>query len=96
MTIEEKISFLNQVKIILLDNNSWLDGTKEPIEESFDAAIKSLEAWGKVRAEIEEKMHTEISKHYDKESLMYHSFGLSDGLKDAIDIIDKHLAEVSE
>lgn len=43
MTIEEKISFLNQVKIILLDNNSWLDGTKEPIEESFDAAIKSLE-----------------------------------------------------
>ena len=68
------------------ESMSYLDALKE---------IKRLkETLNKIRAEIEEKMHTEISKHYDEESLMYHSFGLSDGLKDAIDIIDTHISEL--
>ena len=48
-----------------------------------------------IKTEIEKKLNEEVKKKYDKESLMYHSFGLSDGLKDAIDIIDKY-REVSK
>lgn len=83
MTIEEKISFLSQVKIILLDNNSWLDGTKEPIEESFDAAIKSLEAWGKLRSEI-----MAIGNWRNKSEIS------DNGVKDCLAIIDRHTAEI--
>ena len=39
----EAIEILKQIKDILLHNNSWLESTHDPITESFDIAIKSLE-----------------------------------------------------
>jgi hypothetical protein len=39
----EAIKILKQIKDILLHNNSWLESTYNPIAESFDIAIKSLE-----------------------------------------------------
>lgn len=39
----EAIEILKQIKDILLHNNSWLESTHNPIIESFDIAIKSLE-----------------------------------------------------
>ena len=39
----EAIECLKQVKHILLNNNSWLESTHDPITQSFDKAIKSLE-----------------------------------------------------
>ena len=50
----------------------------------------------KIRAEIEKNLHEEVKKKYDEESLMYHSFGLSDGLKDALEIIDKYRGDTDE
>lgn len=85
----------------------WIDG-KEYCAKTLLSEVKRLRqevlAGAKlhnyilndIRTEIEEQMHTEISKHYDEESLMYHSFGLSDGLKDAIDIIDKYKGVIQE
>lgn len=85
----------------------WIDG-KEYCAETLLSEVKRLRqevlAGAKlhnyilndIRTEIEEEMNTEISKHYDEESLMYHSFGLSDGLKDAIDIIDKYKGVMQE
>ena len=39
----EAIGILKQIKDILLNNNSWLESTHDPITQSFDKAIKSLE-----------------------------------------------------
>jgi len=87
MTIEEKISFLKQVKILLLESNSWLEDTKEPIRESFDTAIKSLEAWEKVKEEIKA---LEMKDEYgDVRSDVIHTW-------EVLAIIDKHLSEVEK
>lgn len=89
MTIEEKISVLKQVKETLLASNSWLESTKNPIEESFDAAIKSLEAWEKLRKEIYEIATKSIESHIsDRE----HYVLIRES--DVLNIIGKHLAEV--
>ena len=38
------INFLDQVREILLDDKSWIESTKQPINEAFDMAISALEA----------------------------------------------------
>ena len=43
MTTNEAISFLSQLKDILLNSNSWTESTKEPIKEAFSLAIHALE-----------------------------------------------------
>lgn len=43
MTREEAISLLTQVNKILVNNNSWLENTHEPLNMAFDMAIKVLE-----------------------------------------------------
>lgn len=43
MTREEAISLLSQVNKILVNNNSWLENTHEPLNMAFDMAIKALE-----------------------------------------------------
>ena len=43
MTREEAIEFLEHVKYVLLHSNSWLTSTHNPIEQSFDMAIKALQ-----------------------------------------------------
>lgn len=42
MTKEEAIVFLRQVQQIMLESNSWLESTHEPIKEAFDMAIEAL------------------------------------------------------
>jgi hypothetical protein len=43
MTKEEAISLLSQVNHILVNSNSWLENTHEPLNIAFDMAIKALE-----------------------------------------------------
>lgn len=43
MTNEEAISLLLQIKHILVNNNSWLENTHEPLNIAFNMAIKALE-----------------------------------------------------
>ena len=42
MTKEEAISLLTQVNKILVNCNSWLENTHEPLNMAFDMAIKAL------------------------------------------------------
>ena len=44
MTNKEVISFLDQVRKILLDDKSWLESTIQPINEAFDMAISAVRA----------------------------------------------------
>ena len=44
MTNEEAISLLTQVNKILVNSNSWLENTHEPLNIAFDMAIKALSA----------------------------------------------------
>ena len=43
MTNQDMINFLNQIRKILLDDNSWLESTIQPINETFDMAISAIE-----------------------------------------------------
>jgi hypothetical protein len=43
MTREEAISLLSQVNHILVNSNSWLENTHEPLNIAFDMAIEALE-----------------------------------------------------
>lgn len=43
MPINDAISILHQVKDIILNSNSWLKSTHDPISEAFDMAINALE-----------------------------------------------------
>ena len=43
MTKEEAISLLKQVNEILINSNSWLENTHEPLNQAFGMAIKALE-----------------------------------------------------
>ena len=83
MTKEIAINVLNQIKELILNDKSWLESTHEPISQCFDMAIKSLEAWEKVEADI-----LGLDGCYDD--------AFWDGVNLVSDIIDKHLSEVSE
>ena len=43
MKKEDAISLLKQVNEILINSNSWLENTHEPLNQAFDMAIKALE-----------------------------------------------------
>ena len=43
MTKEDAINLLKQVNEILINSNSWLENTHEPLNQAFDMAIKALE-----------------------------------------------------
>lgn len=42
MTKEDAICFLNQLRAVLLNSNSWLESTHQPIKDAFDMAIKAI------------------------------------------------------
>ena len=48
MTIEEVSNFLEQIKNIILNSNSWTGEAKTIVEKCFNTAIKSLEAWEQI------------------------------------------------
>ena len=43
MKKEDAINLLKQVNEILINSNSWLENTHEPLNQAFDMAIKALE-----------------------------------------------------
>ena len=89
MIIEKTIEELKEIKCLCCDY-SIKDSLNECActnREVLKIAIRSLEAWGKVKEEIE----TEI-KAYD-EIVTFHR-GVRIGLKIAEEFIDKHLKEV--
>lgn len=59
--------------------------------EAFDMAIRSLEAWEKVKEEIKEK--ADFIRH-SSGHLKDYDAGQWKALLDALEIIDKHLKEV--
>lgn len=79
MTIEEAIKGIHT----LIDRISLADDRQDAIA----MAIRSLEAWEKVRAVIKKLADDEWNKKVGS---------VSQGLEDALEIIDEHLAEVSE
>lgn len=102
MTISEAIEMLKNI-VPPLDIEIFCKTAK--CYEALDVAIKSLEAWEKVKAEI-----TEVEKAYgldkatkygnedaEQQKLSYSMmmlYEVADLVGDIIDIIDKHLEEV--
>ena len=66
MSREEAISLLSQVNHILVNSNSWLENTHEPLNMAFDMAIKALEQepiLDKIRAEILDNAFSVVNPH---------------------------------
>lgn len=61
------------------------------VNEAYDMAIRSLEAWEKVRTEIEKIGGSEEKSVYKCQHPSYIK-----GLEKSLEIIDKHLKEVTE
>lgn len=72
MTIEEATKLLK-----MSDQAIWLKGLEKEQKEATEMAIKSLEAWEKVKEEINSMPNIIYKWH-------------------AVEIIDKHLAEVEK
>lgn len=89
MTREEAIDFLKSEKEatreLATTCNDKIDYFKKH-EEAYDIAIKSLEAWEKVKDEI---------KNYDN-FIICANGQIGIHIDKVLEIIDKHLAEVSE
>ena len=84
MTVAEAIDMLNSFPHFNGEQNT------QKIYNSVDMAVKSLEAWEKVRTEIE----TEANAYpYGRE---YYLDMKIEGLETALEIIDKHLKGVTE
>lgn len=64
------------------------DGIQDKLADAYDMSIASLEAWGKVKAEIEDMLET-LSDGGD-------DWFTAEKLNDVLEIIDKHLQEVTE
>ena len=77
MTIDEALEEMNTLIIPR-------DGIQDKLADAYDMSIASLEAWRKVKAEIDEQ--------YDR----VHPYNIScaEGLEMALEIIDKHFKEV--
>lgn len=83
MTVEEAITEL-QHEIQWAEADLYPYVSKQMVN-ACNMAIKSLEAWGKMREEI--KYHADNIKYTD---------AYRDGFEVSLKIIDKHLKEVSE
>lgn len=85
MTREEAIRMIERIK----DRINWEVVDSQKKMDALNMAIKSLEAWSKVMKEINESF---INNDLDfGEETYYNS-----ALVDVLEIIDKHLPEVSE
>lgn len=82
MTIEESIDILDDNFTVLNTHGHY---TEKEEAKAIEMAIASLEAWQKVRQDIQ----TETD---DKSNNMYFNFGMLGALA----IINKHLQEVTE
>lgn len=98
MTNKEVIDFLKSEKeatrkLASTCNSDRIDYfTKH--EEAYDIAIKSLEAWEKVKDEIKQK--SDFTKNIWDEYPDEWYAGKCSAYHESLEIIDKYLAEVSE
>ena len=92
MSREEAISLLTQVNKILVNSNSWLENTHEPLNMAFDMAIKALEQESildKIRAEIEQlKLH--------KAEFLTNDNKVCIDSQEVLNVIDKYKTESEE
>lgn len=88
MTIEEAIDYNKNLRMYMkISDKNQLCKFLEENYTALDMAIKSLEAWGKVKKEIKFIKEAEIQV-YGKASWNFSGKCLA--------VIDKHLAEVGE
>lgn len=60
MKKEDAINLLKQVNEILINSNSWLENTHEPLNQAFDMAIKALKQDNnKIFEQFKRKAHYE-------------------------------------
>lgn len=79
MTTNEAISFLSQVKDILLNSNSWTESTKEPIKEAFSMAIHALEQLPSTKPEVIHCKDCKYSEHWYRDKsrcFLWHESGI--------------------
>lgn len=89
---------INEAKNILKENmdelvKNPLVTVDEILVKANDIAIKSLEAWEKVKEEIESNM-VSLDGLYSYQKSFHNN--CNNVRKECIEIIDKHLSEVSE
>ena len=94
MTVEEVSNCLEQIKNIILNSNSWTGEAKTIVEKCFNTAIKNLEAWEKVKEEVEDKIGSLDDELKDGEVCLSYYYGKLAGLSEVLEIIDKHLSEL--
>lgn len=85
MTREEAIRMIERIK----DRINWEVVDSQKKMDALNMAIKSLEAWEKVKTEIGATL--EHHEEFYNNNLSYRY-----GMEATLEIIDKHLAEVSE
>ena len=90
MTVEEISNCLEQIKNIILNSNSWTGEAKTIVEKCFNSAIKSLEAWEKVKEEVEDKIGILEDELKDGEVCLSYYYGKLAGLSEMLEIIDKY------
>jgi hypothetical protein len=78
MTIDEALEEMNTLFIPR-------DGIQDKLADAYDMSIASLEAWKKIKQEIDEQ--------YD--GVHPYNISCAEGLEMALGIIDKHLQEVA-
>lgn len=81
------------IKIMKIERDSWSENPRLTIasiyKKAFDMAIRSLEAWEKVKREVKYREADDgWNPIYEK--------GFLAGIATALSIIDKHLAEVEK
>ena len=86
MTIDEAIDILSDNHTVLYSHGDY---TEQEEIKTQSMAIKSLEAWEKIKTEIAE---SKIDNDLDFGNEMYYN----NAINDVLQIIDKHLSEVSE
>ena len=85
MTIDEATKLLK-----MSDQAIWLKGLEKEQNEAIEMAIKSIEAWDKVKEEIESNM-VSLDGLYSYQKSFHNN--CNNVRKECIDIINKHLIE---
>lgn len=89
-TIEEATKLLK-----MSEQAIWLKGLEKEQKEAKDMAIKSLEAWEKIRKDIKAESDELMAKRHIGDRDFWNS-GRIYAFGEVLVLIDKHLSEVSK
>ncbi|SFU57199.1 hypothetical protein [Butyrivibrio sp. INlla21] len=90
MSREEAISLLTQVNHILVNSNSWLENTHEPLNIAFDMAIKALEQEPITKNDLEDDAVSRQAINGYIDYILSHGMGK----KKSFDFIKKFVANL--